>query len=78
MFDLGAAECVQTEAAHTGPIWSLAALPDRTGFVSASADKQVRVCVCLLAWMQPQVHMRACVRVCVCACVHVCYNFSSG
>lgn len=29
-------------SAHAGPIWSLAALPDGSGFVSASADKDVK------------------------------------
>ena len=29
-------------SAHAGPVWSLAALPDGSGFVSASADKDVK------------------------------------
>lgn len=28
--------------AHTGAVWSLVALPDRSGFVSGSADKSVK------------------------------------
>ena len=42
VFDLGAASRVHVEDAHEGPVWSLAALPDRTGFVSGSADKTVK------------------------------------
>ncbi len=43
VFDLGAAERVHVEVgAHDGPVWSLAALPDRSGFVSGSADKTVK------------------------------------
>ena len=52
VFDLGAAERVHVEAsAHEGAVYSLAALPDNTGFVTGSADKtvkfwQVRLCPC--------------------------------
>mmetsp|Transcript_32735 Transcript_32735/g.72312 ORF Transcript_32735/g.72312 Transcript_32735/m.72312 type:complete len:987 (-) Transcript_32735:326-3286(-) len=42
VFDLGAAERVHVEEAHSGAVWSLAALPDNTGFVSGSADKTVK------------------------------------
>lgn len=43
MFDLGASERVHVEeGAHEGAVWSLAALPDGTGFVSGSADKTVK------------------------------------
>ena len=34
MFDFGAATRSHIEDAHDGPVWSLAPLPDRTGFVS--------------------------------------------
>lgn len=30
------------EAAHAGPVWSLALLPDKSGFVSGSADKTIK------------------------------------
>jgi U3 small nucleolar RNA-associated protein 12 len=30
------------QAAHAGPVWSLALLPDKSGFVSGSADKSIR------------------------------------
>ena len=33
---------MESVAAHTGPIWSLAALPDGSGFVSGSADHDVK------------------------------------
>jgi WD40 repeat protein len=42
VFDLGAAERVHSEAAHEGAVWSLAALPDKSGFISGSADKTVK------------------------------------
>ncbi|GAX85058.1 hypothetical protein CEUSTIGMA_g12478.t1, partial [Chlamydomonas eustigma] len=43
VFDLGASTRSHVEEdAHDGPIWSLCALPDRTGFVSGSADKTVK------------------------------------
>jgi U3 small nucleolar RNA-associated protein 12 len=30
------------EPAHSGPVWSLALLPDKSGFISGSADKTVK------------------------------------
>jgi U3 small nucleolar RNA-associated protein 12 len=42
VYDVGACQRIHVEAAHTGPVWSLAALPDRSGFVSGSADKTVK------------------------------------
>ena len=42
VFDLGASTRSYVEDAHEGPVWSLAPLPDRTGFVSGSADKTVK------------------------------------
>lgn len=42
VFDLGARTRVHVEAAHAGAVWSLALLPDRSGFVSGSADKTVK------------------------------------
>ena len=43
VFDLGAAQRTYSEeGAHAGPVWSLAQLPDKTGFVSGSADKTVK------------------------------------
>ena len=40
--DVGAGEKVAEVDAHAGPVWSLAALPDGSGFVSGSADKDVK------------------------------------
>ena len=43
VFDLGACEMVHEEAqAHEGAVWSVAALPDKSGFVSGGADKAVK------------------------------------
>lgn len=42
LFDLGAAERMSSEAAHEGAVWSLSPLPDKSGFVSGSADKTVK------------------------------------
>lgn len=42
LFDLGASTREHIENAHEGPVWSIAPLPDRTGFVSGSADKTVK------------------------------------
>lgn len=42
IFDLGASSRVHVEAAHKGPCWSLALLPNKTGFVSGGADHQVK------------------------------------
>lgn len=40
---MGAAERVHVDAdAHEGAVWSVAALPDNSGFVSGSADKTVK------------------------------------
>lgn len=51
MFDLGAATRVHVEEAHRGEVWSLAPLPNKTGFVSGAADKTVRGQHCLhLPW----------------------------
>ena len=42
VFDVGSSARVHVEEAHTGPVWSLCMLPDKTGFVSGSADKEVK------------------------------------
>ncbi|PNW77485.1 hypothetical protein CHLRE_10g438700v5 [Chlamydomonas reinhardtii] len=43
VYDLGAATRVHVEeGAHGGAVWSLAALPDKSGFVSGGADKSVK------------------------------------
>lgn len=43
LLSLGAAAVVEdTEDAHEGSIWSLAMRPDRTGFATGGADKQVK------------------------------------
>ncbi|KAG2501235.1 hypothetical protein HYH03_001042 [Edaphochlamys debaryana] len=44
VFDLGAAERVHVEeAAHGGAVWSLAPLPNKTGFISGAADKTIKL-----------------------------------
>eukprot|EP00803_Ostreobium_quekettii_P008903 evm.model.scf_770.6 EVM.evm.TU.scf_770.6 scf_770:32955-36394(+) len=42
IFNLGASCLAESVAAHSGPVWSLAELPDRSGFVSGSADHSVK------------------------------------
>ena len=42
ILDVGASERLESVAAHSGPVWSLAALPDGSGFVSGSADHNVK------------------------------------
>jgi U3 small nucleolar RNA-associated protein 12 len=42
VFDVGACARVHVEKAHAGAVWSLALLPDKSGFVSGSADKTVK------------------------------------
>eukprot|EP00124_Ichthyophonus_hoferi_P001323 Ihof_evm8s65 gene=Ihof_evmTU8s65 len=42
LFDIGAASVIQTEQAHEGAVWTLAIRPDRRGFASGSADKEVK------------------------------------
>eukprot|EP00967_Tisochrysis_lutea_P035162 scaffold42056_cov20-Tisochrysis_lutea.AAC.1 len=43
VFDLGAAERIFSDtSAHEGAVWSIAMLPDNTGFVTGSADKTVK------------------------------------
>lgn len=42
MIDVGACSVIHTEQAHRGPVWSLALLPDKSGFISGSADKTIR------------------------------------
>ncbi len=42
LFDLASASLLQSETAHTGAVWSLALRPDKRGFASGSADKDVR------------------------------------
>ncbi|CAL8469217.1 g8758 [Coccomyxa elongata] len=42
ILDIGASDVSNTIAAHTGPVWSVVALPDGSGFVSCSADHDVK------------------------------------
>jgi U3 small nucleolar RNA-associated protein 12 len=42
LYDLGACTRIHVEKAHSGPVWSLALLPDKSGFVSGSADKAIK------------------------------------
>ncbi|KAL4458578.1 hypothetical protein ABPG75_013443 [Micractinium tetrahymenae] len=42
IFDVGTSSRIAVVNAHTGPVWSLAALPDSSGFVSGSADHDIK------------------------------------
>ncbi|KAK9845965.1 hypothetical protein WJX81_007060 [Elliptochloris bilobata] len=42
ILDVGAATVVETLQAHTSAVWSVVALPDSSGFVSCSADHDVK------------------------------------
>lgn len=64
LFDIGSGEMLDDVQAHEGAIWSIAMQPDKQGFVSASADKDLKFwefelteassgssgCVCAVAW----------------------------
>lgn len=39
LLDVGACSVVHTEQAHSGAVWSLALLPDKSGFVTGSAGR---------------------------------------
>jgi hypothetical protein len=39
LLDVGACSVVHTEQAHSGAVWSLALLPDKSGFVTGSAGE---------------------------------------
>lgn len=51
--DVGAAERIEAVPAHTGPVWSLAALPDSSGATSylleAAAKNSISPLVCCVA-----------------------------
>lgn len=42
LVDVGACTVIHSEQAHSGAVWSLALLPDKSGFVSGSADKTIK------------------------------------
>ena len=42
LYDLSSSSLLETFTAHTGPIWSLHVRPDGRGFVTGSADKDVK------------------------------------
>ncbi|KAF6255140.1 WD40-repeat-containing domain protein [Scenedesmus sp. NREL 46B-D3] len=42
LVDVGACSVIHSEQAHAGAVWSLALLPDKSGFVSGSADKTIK------------------------------------
>eukprot|EP00891_Asterochloris_glomerata_P007696 jgi/Astpho2/7696/e_gw1.00115.7.1_t len=42
LFDIGASSLLASIRAHEGAVWSLASLPDSSGFVSGSADHSVK------------------------------------
>jgi U3 small nucleolar RNA-associated protein 12 len=42
IFDIAAAELIQVVDAHGGAVWSLAPMPDGSGFVSGGADHDVK------------------------------------
>jgi U3 small nucleolar RNA-associated protein 12 len=42
LLDLASGDCLQSEAAHTGAIWSIDVRPDGKGIVTGSADHEVK------------------------------------
>jgi hypothetical protein len=42
LIDVGACSVVHTEQAHSGAVWSLALLPDKSGFVTGSAGEKIQ------------------------------------
>ncbi|SAL94956.1 hypothetical protein [Absidia glauca] len=42
LYDIGSATMIQSIKAHDGPVYSLAIRPDKRGFVTGSADKDVK------------------------------------
>lgn len=42
LIDIAASSRIASVQAHSGPVWSMSALPDGSGFVSGSADKDVK------------------------------------
>ncbi|KAI8896096.1 WD40-repeat-containing domain protein [Globomyces pollinis-pini] len=42
LYELSSSTLLETIEAHSGPIWSLKVLPDKTGLVTGSQDKQVK------------------------------------
>ncbi|KAJ3111543.1 hypothetical protein HK098_008399, partial [Nowakowskiella sp. JEL0407] len=42
LYDLASSSLLESYEAHTGPVWSLHLRPDNTGFVTGSADKDVK------------------------------------
>ena len=42
LIDIAASTRIASVQAHSGPVWSVSALPDGSGFVSGSADKDVK------------------------------------
>ena len=42
LFDIGSGEMLDDVQGHEGAIWSMAMQPDKQGFVTASADKDIK------------------------------------
>ncbi|KAI8810902.1 hypothetical protein BJ742DRAFT_799159 [Cladochytrium replicatum] len=42
LYDLASSSLLESHKGHEGPIWSLHLRPDKTGFVTGSADKEVK------------------------------------
>jgi U3 small nucleolar RNA-associated protein 12 len=42
IYDLSSGSLLETIKAHTGPVWSIDVRPDKTGFASGSADKDIK------------------------------------
>ena len=42
LYDIAASTLLSTYKAHTGPVWGIQVRPDGRGFVSGSADKDVK------------------------------------
>lgn len=51
---MGACTAIHSEQAHSSPVWSLALLPDKSGFVSGSADKTIKFWTWTVTESHPQ------------------------
>lgn len=42
LYELASASCIESAKAHEGAIWSLDVRPDKVGFVTGGADKEIK------------------------------------
>jgi U3 small nucleolar RNA-associated protein 12 len=54
LVDVGACTVIHSEQVHSGAVWSLALLPDKSGFVSGSADKTIKFWTWAVTTVQQQ------------------------